>query len=202
MKPNKKFIFDLDGTITAKETLPIISRHFGITEDIEKLTKETVEGNIPFIESFIRRVHILGKLPVENVATLLSKVPLHKNVCDFIRVHREICAISTGNLDCWVQQLVTSLGCELFSSKAEIEQGVIYKLTKILRKEDVVRSFKEQGYEVIFIGDGNNDVEAMREADISIASGLTHQPVKSVLTIADYAVYTEKSLCRLLNQLL
>jgi phosphoserine phosphatase len=36
------YIFDLDGTITAKETLPIISEHFNVGHKILELTQETV----------------------------------------------------------------------------------------------------------------------------------------------------------------
>jgi magnesium-transporting ATPase (P-type) len=55
---------------------------------------------------------------------------------------------------------------------------------------------------VVYIGDGNNDMEAMRIADVSIASGLTHYPASSVLSISNYAVFSEESLCRQLYQLL
>ena len=51
-----QFIFDLDGTITQEETLPLIAEHFGVTAEIEALTEKTVRGNIPFVESFIRRI--------------------------------------------------------------------------------------------------------------------------------------------------
>jgi len=68
------FLFDLDGTITREETLPIIAKHFKIEEEIAKITEETVKGNIPFVESFIRRVHILGSLPASEINSLLSKV--------------------------------------------------------------------------------------------------------------------------------
>ncbi len=72
-----KFIFDLDGTLTKKETLPIISDYFSLQEKIAELTTQTVQGNIPFVESFIRRVSILGKCPVSEVSELLAKVELH-----------------------------------------------------------------------------------------------------------------------------
>ena len=62
--------------------------------------------------------------------------------------------------------------------------------------------FKKNGDKVVFIGDGNDDAEAMREADVSIASGVTHYPSKSVLSVADYLVFSEEALCRQLNQLL
>ena len=70
------YIFDLDGTITANETLPIISEHFNVGHKILELTQETVEGNIPFVESFIKRVNILGVLPVDEINDLLFNVPL------------------------------------------------------------------------------------------------------------------------------
>ena len=46
-----KFIFDLDGTLTKYETIPIIAEHFNIEKDLKKLTELTVSGNIPFMES-------------------------------------------------------------------------------------------------------------------------------------------------------
>lgn len=195
------FIFDLDGTITREETLPIIAQHFGVTAEIEALTQKTVQGNIPFIESFIRRIYILGKLPVREVAQLLSSVPLHEGVLQFIREHAEACSIATGNLSPWIEKLVARIGCACDASEAVIEDGRVAKLAHILRKEDVVRRYQSLGQRVVFIGDGNNDVEAMRTADIAIASALTHDPVPGVLTVADYLVLQEAALCRQLHQL-
>lgn len=197
-----KFIFDLDGTLTKSETLPIISEHFSLKEKIAELTIQTVQGNIPFVESFIRRVGILGKCPVSEVSELLAKVELHQNVHSFILAHPEHCIIATGNLFCWVDKLVQKIGCRAFSSEALTENNMVTKLTTILRKESVVDYYKKQGDFVVFVGDGNNDMEAMRLADISIATGLIHAPAKSILAVADYAVFSEEALCRLLNQLL
>ena len=79
-----KFLFDLDGTVTAAETLPIISEHFHCTEQISELTSRTIQGNVPFIESFIRRVNILGEYSVNEISDLLSKVPLYPKISEFI----------------------------------------------------------------------------------------------------------------------
>ncbi len=197
-----KFIFDLDGTVTKQETLPIISKYFGIEAEIDKLTEETVKGNIPFIESFIRRVYILGQLPINEVSDLLETVDIYQKVGSFILQHKENCIIATGNLECWVDKLAKKVGCCCYCSDGIIEDNKVVKLTRILRKENLVERFKSEGEKVVFIGDVNNDVEAMRLADISIASGLTHMPAKGVLSIADYLVFSEEALCRQLNQLL
>ena len=66
----------------------------------------------------------------------------------------------------------------------------------------MVKKYQDKGEKVIFVGDGNNDVEAMRIADISIAAGLIHHPAKSILPFTDYLIFNEVALCRQLNQLL
>lgn len=196
------FLFDLDGTITKEETLPIIAKHFHIEEEIEQLTKETLEGNIPFVESFIRRVHILGQLPVDEIEEVLSKVETNDAVINFIKKNRENCAIVTGNIHEWVSGILSKIDCDSYSSSAVIANNKVEKLTYILKKETIVSDYINKGKKVVFIGDSNNDVEAMRVANISIGCGITHQPAPSVFSVVDYIVYSEDSLCRLLNQLL
>lgn len=197
-----KFIFDLDGTVTSEETLPLISSHFGIEEEIKELTKETIAGNIPFIESFIRRVFILGKLPITDVCDLLESVPLYDGITKFIKEHTNNCIIATGNLECWTKKLLDKIGCKYYCSDCSTFDNNVSKLTYILRKENIVKLYKDKGEKVVFIGDGNNDVEAMKIADVSIASGLTHYPARSVLAITNYLIFDEDALCRQLTLLL
>ena len=202
IKLNMKFIFDLDGTITAQETLPLMAAHFKVEKKIAELTRETIYGNIPFIESFIRRVHILGDLPVLEIDSLLKNVRLHKKLLEFIQKHKDDCIIATGNLDCWISSLIKQIGCKAYTSTAKVENNKVVAIEKILKKDDVVQYYQNQGETVIFIGDGNNDMEAMRLADISIATGLTHHPANNILPFTDYLIFNEKALCRQLNQLL
>lgn len=196
-----KFLFDLDGTVTAKETLPIISEHFGCSDKILELTTKTVQGNVPFIESFIRRVNILGQYSVKETNELLTEVPLYPGVADFIRKHSEDCIIVTGNLTCWCEGLFKKIGCQCYGSEAQVEGDRVVKLKTILRKEQIVDQYKALGETVVFIGDGNNDLEAMRHANISIAAGLTHNPAQSLMSICDYVIYNEDALCRQMRQL-
>ena len=196
-----KFLFDLDGTVTSAETLPIIANHFECKEEIAELTKRTIQGNIPFIESFIRRVNILGKYSVRETSDLLAQVSLYPEVKKFIDAHRADCVIVTGNLTCWCEGLFKKIGCQCYGSEAECENDKVVKLKSILRKEQIVDQYKALGETVIFIGDGNNDLEAMRHANISISVGLTHNPAQSLLAITDYVIYNEHALCRQMCQL-
>ena len=197
-----RFLFDMDGTITSVETLPLISNHFQVGETMDELTQQTVQGNIPFVESFIRRVYILGNLPVNEVAELLKDVPIYERLLSFIKLHQEQCVVVTGNLSCWVEKLAGRSGCKFYCSEGDVENNRVKKLQSILKKEDVVKRYQDRGDRVVFIGDGNNDVEAMRFADVAIAAGITHLPARGCMSVADYLVLSEVGLCRQLNQLL
>lgn len=197
-----KFLFDLDGTVTSQETLPCISKYFGCTEQIEELTARTIAGNVPFIESFIRRVNILGQYSVKETSDLLAQVPVYPQLAKFILEHAEDCIIVTGNLTCWCEGIFKKIGCQCYGSIAECENDKVVKIKSILRKETIVDQYKALGETVVFIGDGNNDLEAMRHANISIAVGLTHSPAQSLMSICDYVIFNEKALIRQLKQLL
>ena len=196
-----KFLFDLDGTVTSEETLPIIANHFNCVEQISELTAKTVQGNVPFIESFIRRVNILGAYSVSETTRLLSEVPLYPAIAKFIEEHKEDCVIVTGNLTCWCEGLFKKIGCQCYGSEALCEDDKVVKLKTILRKEQIVDQYKALGETVVFIGDGNNDLEAMRHANISIATGLTHNPAQSLMSICDYVIFNEQALVRQMRQL-
>lgn len=196
-----RFVFDLDGTICGEEILLLIAAHFGIQKEISKLTQEIIDGNIPFVESIIKSIHILSDIPASKVDQLLGQVRLYPAILDFMQKHRENCSIVTGNLSCWVDTLLKHIGVDSHCSSALVEDGKVIKIINILQKEDIVKTFKEQGDTVVFIGESNSDVEAMRMADISVASALTRTPGNSVLSVADYLVLEEGALCRLLNQL-
>ncbi len=197
-----KFIFDLDSTITSEETLSLVAKHFNAQEEIDLLTHETIQGDIPFVESFIRSVFILGKLPVDEVALLLESVNMYSELVNFIRLHKDQCVVATSNLDCWTNKLLAKFGSEAFCSEATVENNNVVKILKILRMEQIVEKFQNMGYTVVFVGGGNNDIEAMRIADISIATGITHYPSKSILPFANYLIFSDEALCRQLNQLL
>ena len=197
-----KFIFDLDGTLTKEETLPLIAKAFGVEEEIAELTERTVMGQIPFVDSFIHRVSLLGKLPVDKIGDLLAHVELHEGLVDFIQRHREQCCIATGNLSCWAAKLIERIGCTAYCSEGEVVNNQVVGITAILKKEEIVARYQEAGWRVVFIGDGDNDVEAMRLADIAVAAGLTHEPSPGVVSVADEMIMEERALCSRLEHFL
>lgn len=198
-----KFVFDLDGTLTRKETLPFIASHFGLKEQITELTREAVEGTTPFIESFISRVNMMRDLPVAEVSALLAQIPLYEVLIRFIRRHRAECLIATGNLHCWIDGLIRKIGCNCRCSEALVRDNKIVKITSILDKASLVQNLRDIGHKVVYIGDSNNDMEAMRLADVAIVVCLASPPPPplSLQTVGDYLFLEEERLCHFLEQL-
>ncbi len=197
-----KFIFDLDGTLTTVETLPLIAQHFAVAEDMATITQQTIQGLIPFEESLQRRMDILGRLPVDAVARLLATVPLYTKLHNFILQHTAQCLIATGNIDVWLTELTPRLGCEVHCSQAHVKNNTITELTSILDKKALVQHVQKQGHVVVFIGDGDNDVQAMQCADIAIAIAMTHAIAPQVRNAAQHVITTEDAAYTLLCQLL
>ncbi len=199
-----KFIFDLDGTLTTVETLPLMAQYFGISANIAAITQQTIQGYIPFEESLKKRLDILGKLPVDAVAEFLAHVPMYTKLHDFILQNSAHCLIATGNMDVWLKALAPRLGCEVHSSKACVSHNRINHVLCIIDKKALVQHWQAQGYTVVFIGDGDNDVSAMLCADVSIAVSMTHAIAPQVRNAAQHVVSTEEEayalLCSLLAQ--
>lgn len=126
---------------------------------------------------------------------------IYGDLVSFIQNNVDMCSIATGNLNCWIEGLSRKIGCECFCSLGDTENDQVIRLVEILKKEELVQRYKAEGHRVVFVGDGNNDVEAMREADVAIASGLTHTPAPAAVAVADYVVFEEKELCVLLKKL-
>lgn len=196
----KKFAFDLDGTITKVETLPILARELGLSAQMKFLTDLTLEGKISFEKSFRMRYEILKKIPLKKISKIMNAVELDEEIFNFIRENKSQCVVVTGNLDCWIKPVAEKLGCEIFSSTSEIVNGVPI-LKKILQKDFVIHQLKQTCKKVIAIGESFNDVPMFEAADISIAYGGVHKPVEAAVFVADYLVNDSATLCQLLKSL-
>ena len=196
-----KFVFDLDGTITKVETLPLLAAELGLADEMKLLTDLTLSGQIPFDKSFKLRYLILRNVPLKKIQAVMSTVELDGRIVDFIAAHKKNCAVVTGNMDCWIEPLAARLNCEIFSSTSELDAGNLPVLTKILDKGAVIRELKRTCDRVIAVGESFNDVPMFEESHVSIAYGGVHKPVATAISISDYVVFDGGALCRLLKML-
>lgn len=197
------FCFDMDGTLTKQELLPIIAREASIEPEMSVLTKATIDGILPFENSLSLRVKLLSSLSIEHVNSIIMRVVSHELMVEFIKQNQENCFVVTGNLDAWIAGYMKSIGCKFYCSKAVIEDNKVVGVKDVLNKSDAILEIKEKyGFErVVAIGDGMNDVQMFEKSDVGIAFGGVHRPVTSLMEVADYITYSEKGLCNILKML-
>ena len=194
------FCFDLDGTVTKQEILPLISKEVELHEEISLLTQLTLDGLIPFQNSFKLRVKLLSTISINTVAQVVKKVILDKNIVDFIKKHKEDCYIVTGNLDVWVGDFIKNeIGCQYFSSTAKKKGNQLLGIDIILDKASVIEQLREEYDKIITVGDSMNDCSMFQKADIGIAYGGTHNPVNSLVKVSNFATFDSRSLVKILE---
>ncbi len=189
-----KFAFDLDGTITKVETLPLLAKELNLSDEMKILTDLTLSGKISFEQSFRLRYFILKNIPQKKISEIMNAVELDEDILNFIRENKKFCAIVTGNLDIWIEPITKKIGCEIFSSQSRNGE-----LIKILNKAETIREIKKSAEKIISIGDSFNDIQMFKESDISVAYGGVHRPSDEVIAATDYFFCDGKNLVQFLK---
>ena len=192
------YLFDLDSTITKEELLPRIGTLNGTSELLRKTTREAMLSNGSFSKAFLERVDLLSEIPLDEVQSIVETVPILEDLMNWIQSNNQCVYLVTGNLDIWLQKFLKKYKLKAFTSKAILKDGKVC-VTEILDKVQVLGNFATN--EVVYVGDGSNDVEIMRNSDIGILTEIVHKAPTSLWDVADFAVKDEEALCKLLSRL-
>lgn len=194
------YLFDLDSTITKEEILPKLAKKLGKEKEMRELTESTMIGEIPFKESFLKRVDILKELPVSKVQNVIEEIELNDMIVKFIQENRDKCYVVTGNLDIWIEKLLKKIGLEnnCYCSKAYASKDHLTAVVSVIDKSLICEQFVQK---YVAIGDGNNDADMIKKASIGIGFGGVRPIALSLLENADYAFYSQNKLYEFLTKI-
>ena len=198
---NRVFLFDLDATVTKEEILPALAKQVGLLEEMQEMTEKTMRGEIPFQSSFLARVEMLKTIPVSRVAEIVEKTPLNEELSQFIRTHASRCYIVTGNIDVWIEKLIKRIGLPMshcYCSSASVSDDYIISVNSVVDKEKIAKQFVVP---VVAVGDGSNDAEMVRLADVGIGYGGVRPVAYSLMCNATHVICDEHRLCNFLHTL-
>lgn len=201
MNNNRVFLFDLDATVTKEEILPALAEQVGLLEEMREMTEKTMRGEIPFQSSFLARVEMLKTIPVSRVAEIVEKTPLNEELVQFIRTHASRCYIVTGNIDVWIEKLIKRIGLPMshcYCSSASVSDDYIISVNSVVDKEKIAKQFVVP---VVAVGDGSNDAEMVRLADVGIGYGGVRPVAYSLMCNATHVICDEHRLCSFLHML-
>lgn len=197
----RAFCFDLDGTLTSEEILPRLAKEIGLFEEIATLTRATMEGLLPFENSFRLRVRLLSEVPISTVRGIISDISLEHQLLGFVHENPADCYVVTGNLNVWVEGLQSKLKCRIFSSDADFDGDKLLGVAQIINKSDAIKILRDDYDQIIAVGDGMNDSSLFEAADICIAYGGVHDPVETLIKMADFVTYHPSGLLNVLSTL-
>lgn len=198
---NRVFLFDLDATVTKEEILPALAEQVGLLEEMQEMTEKTMRGEIPFQTSFLARVEMLKAIRVSRVAEIVEKTPLNEELVQFIHAHASRCYIVTGNIDVWIEELIKRIGLPMshcYCSSASVSDDYIVSVNSVVDKEKIVKQFVVP---VVAVGDGSNDAEMVRLADVGIGYGGVRPVAYSLMCNATHVICDEHRLCSFLHTL-
>ncbi|KVH43236.1 haloacid dehalogenase [Burkholderia diffusa] len=195
--------FDLDGTLSKQEILPKIAEVAEIPDEIAALTYATIQGVIPFDMSFKLRVRLLRETcPAKISSYLADMIEIDEYILRHIRENNDVdYMIVTGNLDCWIADLVRKIKLPCFSSLGDVRDGRLRGIKHLMRKDEPMARLRSDYATIIAVGDGENDIPLFEHADVRIAYGGVHAPAPRLADKANYIVYSSKALCELLSML-
>lgn len=181
-RDKRLIVFDMDSTLIDTEIIDEIAKEAGAEEEVRKLTKKAMEGEISFKKALEERVKLLKGLPVEVLEKIYSRVKFTGGAKELIRSLKEAgykVAVVSGGFSYFTDKVKEELGLDYaFGNELEIKDG---KLTgrikgRIIDAEEKARIVEEiarkEGINpesIVAVGDGANDRIMIERAGLGIA---------------------------------
>ena len=176
-------VMDMDSTLISIECIDEIADMCGKKEDVARITKSAMMGEIDFSQSLIKRVSLLEGLDeamlFKVVKERLKFNPGTKAWIEACRKNNITTVLVSGGFDYFADYVKDELGIDIaISNQLEITNKkltgrVLGRIVNDEIKAQTVRDFQAKlnidKSKTIAIGDGANDLKMLAEAHYSIA---------------------------------
>ncbi len=209
-------LLDMDSTFINEEVIDLLAEIVGVGDQVARITKQAMKGEIDFEQALAERVALLKGLPIDAFAKVRAKMSFTEGaqlLVKTIKSHGGYVGIVSGGFHEVIDEFLAPLQLDLIvANNFEIESGVLTGKTlgpvvDAVRKAQVLKEFAASKsveiHHTIAIGDGSNDVLMIEQAGIGIA--FCAQPalrersdvvidVRDLTAVLTLLGYSEKSL--------
>ena len=177
---SRLFLFDVDSTLINEEVIDLIGAKANLSSEISAITELAMLGQIDFNMALTKRVELLSGLAVEILAEVRSEITLTNGAAELISELRnsgdEVAVISGGFIEV-IAPLMKTLNIDYFKANSleihneKLTGRVTGEIVNRMVKANYLNELKEQLNPklTIAIGDGANDIDMVKAADIGIA---------------------------------
>ncbi|HIP16374.1 MAG TPA: HAD family hydrolase [Methanothermococcus okinawensis] len=121
--------------------------------------------------------------------------------CLFDGVQETIKELKDMGIEIYIASGDSKYAIEKLSMLIDIEKNHIFPEAHQHLKKDLVLKLKKEGYKVVMVGDGTNDVPAMLESDLSVINLQGGKVSKKALDIADIRIEDIKEVVDIVKKL-
>ncbi|WP_278347458.1 phosphoserine phosphatase SerB [Helicobacter pullorum] len=178
----KLAVFDFDSTLMNGETIDLLARAHGSTQEVSDITKEAMAGKLDFYHSLKKRVKTLKGMPLQQVCEVCEGLTYNKGAKEIIEILKEKdykVVVFSGGFDEGVSAGKKALGYDVhFSNTLHHKDGLLtgkvggemmfaYSKGRMLEK---IQTLLGVSYEnTIVVGDGANDISMFQYAQKKVA---------------------------------
>ncbi len=178
----KLLLADMDSTLIRGESLDEIAHKVGVGEEISKITLQTMNGELDFHQSIIRRVSLLKGVKQTVLDEIIEETVLTSGanlIAPTMKKNGAYCFILSGGFDFLTSQVAKKIGFDgSFSNSLEIKNSQLTGKINLpifgmhSKLQTLIYLCNKQNISVkdaVAIGDGANDLEMLKVAGLGVA---------------------------------
>lgn len=181
-REKKVLVADLESTIIENEMLEELSAEVGLGDQMARITRAAMNGEIDFRRSLSERISLLEGMSTQEIEVARARIRVSagaKTLVATMRGRGAVTALVTSGFSCFADEIGRELGFDLvYSNHLEIERGKITGrlvgrivdgeekrriLHGILERHDSSLDFSAA------VGDGANDLPMLQAASLGVA---------------------------------